>query len=137
MSLLVLFNLKCLVLSINFYSISDTYSVIHIHSKFTIKKNSVEVKRICSKQFSLSVTYPGRLNSNYRVINNTILQRKKNTSTPCTFNKKVNIRLHNYLHNYKYNTVRTMAREIISKVFTNNYIIIMLEKYGHSVGETS
>ena len=40
---------------------------------------------ICSKLFSLSVTYPGRLNSNYRVINNAILERKKNTST---FNKK-------------------------------------------------
>ena len=53
-------------------------------------------------------SYPGRLNSNYKVINNTILQRKKNTST---FNKKVNIRLHNYLHNYKYNTVRTMCKK--------------------------
>ena len=49
-----------------------------------------------------------RLNSNYRVINNTILQRKNNTSN---FNKKVNIRLHNYLHNYKYNTVRTMCKK--------------------------
>ena len=43
--------------SINLYSISDTYSIMHIHSKFTIKKNSVEVKRICLKLFSLSVTY--------------------------------------------------------------------------------
>ena len=43
----------------SFYSSADTFSVIHrpIHNKFTIK-NSVKMKRICWKLFSLLVTCP-------------------------------------------------------------------------------
>ena len=106
-------------LSINqsFYSSSYTFSIIH--NKFTIK-NSGKMKRML---FSLLVTYPGWLNSNYRVINNTILQRnwKKNTSK---FNKKKQI----FVCTIFYTIIsiaqwEQCARKIISNVFTNNYII--------------
>ena len=72
------------------------------------------------------------------MINNTILPRKKNTST---LNKKSI-----FVCTITYTIISVTqweqcARKIISKIFTNNYIIIifhiMLEKHGHSIGETS